>query len=593
MELPRRKGDDRFLAAGRYRFLQESLRSKKELGDVRTLVISASDPRSRLLPYVYYDSYMVPCGGRSIAAALHEVGMQKTRLVYGLWNPGIRPSRAQLDGAPIDMLLISSMQIHSAAAYRLIEDAWTLGDSRPLIIAGGPKAFYQPVDYFGLGPNADIGADVVVTGEEPVLLELLRVLTGFTSEHGTMREAFDRARDSGVLKDVPGLVYAEDGRHDGRHLVNTGVQRLLRQLDDLPMPSVGFRMLERPHRRETLSREPAPLGAFGKRLFVSLLLTRGCKFHCEYCPIPGYNQRTFRRKSPERVVDEFVDCIREMNARYFFGADDNFFNSRPAAEAMLVAMASAQYKGKRLGRQIRFGTESSVSDLYQSRDLLPLARPGSAGLSGVWMGVEDLAARLVDKGQNASITETLFGEMLANDIAPMVMLMHHEDQPPHTPGSMVGLMEQIRFLRELGAVGLQLMVTIPAFGSRAMSKAYEQGLLFDRVGGRPVTDGFFDGNRVIATRRSDAWRMQLNVLRGYWSFYNPVNLIRALLDRNAKIRNRRIACQLWGMAGAARTTWALKGYTWALCRGKYRRATDWPEKLRRPGTPYPELIQSE
>ena len=35
------------------------------------------------------------------------------------------------------------MQIHSAAAYRLIRDAWQLGRDRPLIVAGGPKAIYH------------------------------------------------------------------------------------------------------------------------------------------------------------------------------------------------------------------------------------------------------------------------------------------------------------------------------------------------------------------------------------------------------------------------------------------------------------------
>ena len=49
--------------------------------------------------------------------------------------------------------MVSAMQIHSEPAYRLIRDAWQLGDNRPLILAGGPKAVYEPWDFFGLSPD--------------------------------------------------------------------------------------------------------------------------------------------------------------------------------------------------------------------------------------------------------------------------------------------------------------------------------------------------------------------------------------------------------------------------------------------------------
>lgn len=42
-----------------------------------------------------------------------------------------------------------------------------------MILPGGPKAVYEPWDFFGLSPDDREGADVVVTGEEYVLLELL------------------------------------------------------------------------------------------------------------------------------------------------------------------------------------------------------------------------------------------------------------------------------------------------------------------------------------------------------------------------------------------------------------------------------------
>jgi hypothetical protein len=41
-----------------------------------------------------------------------------------------------------------------------------LGDHRPLILAGGPKAVDEQWDFLGLSPDGREGADAVVTGEE-------------------------------------------------------------------------------------------------------------------------------------------------------------------------------------------------------------------------------------------------------------------------------------------------------------------------------------------------------------------------------------------------------------------------------------------
>ena len=592
MELPQRKGEDRFLASGRYRWLERTLRGKTALSEVRSLVVFGFDRRTRMLPFVYLDWYMVPCGARSIAGALYDAGMEKTRLVYQLWNPRVRPSRARIDGAPMDMLLVSAVQLHTLAAYQLIEDAWTMGEGRPLILAGGPKACYEPFDFFGLG-EGQAGADVVVTGEESVLLELLEVIADFGGGQGRMREAFDRAREAGALRGIPGLVYPADGRHDGRNLVNTGGQRLLRELDDLPMATAGFRTLEGPHRKEELAREPLGLenACRGDRTVATLLVTRGCKFACAYCPIPSYNQRSFRHKSAERVVDELVDCQRQMGTRYFFGTDDNFFNSRKFTRELLEAMASKEIDGRPLRRRIRFRTESTVIDLYRNRDLLPLAR--DAGVTGIWMGVEDLSARLIDKGQGPGMTEALFGEMIAKEIKPSAMLMHDEAQPLHSPGKLTGLVDQVRFLFKAGAVTVQCTLAMPAVGTKWMDEAYVSGLLYEGVGGRNLEDMEFDGNHVIACRRSDPWRLQLDLLRGYLAFYNPLNLLRTFTSPKVSFRRPRVDWQLWGMISLARTAWGLKEYVWRLWRGPIRRHSGWPARFRRPGTPYPLLIDSD
>ena len=128
MELAVRKDSDRFVKQGAYGALQARLRRRSSaLAEVPTVVLSAFDRSTRLLPFVFYDAFMFPAGASAIANALHQAGFARTRAVFQLWNPNFRASRARFDGRALEMLLISSMQIHSQRAYDAISEVWSLG----------------------------------------------------------------------------------------------------------------------------------------------------------------------------------------------------------------------------------------------------------------------------------------------------------------------------------------------------------------------------------------------------------------------------------------------------------------------------------
>ena len=110
MELTIRKGKDAFVPPGAYRELEARLRSRtNELAEVPAVVLSCFDRSTRRLPFVLYDSLIFPAGARVIASALYQAGFTRTRAVFQLWNRSFRPSSAQLDGRPIQLLLVSSM----------------------------------------------------------------------------------------------------------------------------------------------------------------------------------------------------------------------------------------------------------------------------------------------------------------------------------------------------------------------------------------------------------------------------------------------------------------------------------------------------
>jgi radical SAM superfamily enzyme YgiQ (UPF0313 family) len=348
----------------------------------------------------------------------------------------------RLEGRIPDMFMVSSMGLHSQRCMELIRDARRIGPAhRPLIIAGGAKTMYQPWEVFSGDPAEPVSADVAVTGEEYVLLNLVEVLLSVRAGSESMLAAFRRARDSGALDGVPGLMYAR-GDRDGvaEELVDTGIQRLAGDLDELPCSLPGYRLLDPPGRRPTLSSRALPADRVRKLSPISsIVLTLGCKFACPYCPIPAYNQRQYRTKSGERIADELWQLHKEYGIRYFFGADDNFFNNKARTLDIAEALARAEFDGVKLQDKVRWHTEVTVHDTLQMKEHLGLMR--QAGCRGLWLGVEDMTATLVKKGQSVDKTADAFHRLRDAGICPHPMMMHHDSQPLYTRGTNYGLLK--------------------------------------------------------------------------------------------------------------------------------------------------------
>ena len=66
------------------------------------------------------------------------------------------------------------------------------------------------------------------------------------------------------------------------------------------------------------------------------------------------------------------------------------------------------------------------------KEHLPLIR--QSGCRALWLGVEDMTATLVKKGQSVDKTTEAFQLLRAAGICPMPMMMHHDSQPLYSPG---------------------------------------------------------------------------------------------------------------------------------------------------------------
>jgi radical SAM superfamily enzyme YgiQ (UPF0313 family) len=591
MELPRRDRGDELLPAGALLALRQRLRHIAPGHDLKTVIACAFDHRTRMLPFIYADTRMVPAGVRAIGSALADIGCEKTRIVLQQWNRHFRPSRMRLDGAIPDLFMVSSMGMHSGRCMELMADARRIDAARrPLIIAGGSHAIYEPHLLFDPNPNGPGGADVAVSGEEFVLLSLLELLLSIRGAGESMRATFYRARNAGLLDAVPGLVYPL-GETDGvaEQLVHTGTQRLLGDLDELPSPVLGYRLLEPPGGSAELGSRALAAGRVRRLAPISsLVMTYGCKFACPYCPIPGYNQRQHRLKSGARIAEDMWLLHKEFGLRFFFGVDDNFFNNKERTLAIVQTLARAEFDGVPLRRKARWYTEVTVHDTLQMKDHLPLVR--EAGCRALWIGVEDMTATLVKKGQSVNSTTEAFQRLRQIGICPMPMMMHHDSQPLYSRGSNYGLLNQIRLLRRAGAVSLQVLMITPSVGTKLYEQTFEGGQVLASAGGRRVEPYMCDGNYVIASHHPRPWRKQLNLLAAYLYFYNPLWFARHLFVHRSRVGYKPAGMQLVGMLGLLQTfrrtfTWALR-----LMFGKIVRHTAAPVsalKMRRLGTTPP------
>ncbi|MHC4711917.1 MAG: B12-binding domain-containing radical SAM protein [Planctomycetota bacterium] len=577
MEVPCRARGDSLLKPGAFTNLIRRLRRVAGDRDIATVIACAFDHRTRLLPFVYADVRIAPAGVRAVGAAMVEAGFPRTRIVLEQWNRKFRPSSARLDGRIPDIFMVSAMNIHTARAKALIRDACQIPpEHRPLIIAGGPKAIYEPWDLFSADSADPWGADIVVTGEEYVLLSALERILSVHRRGESVRKAFLRCRDRGLLDSVSGLVYSR-GPADGvaDQLVNTGTQQLLGDLDELPHPALGYGLLEPPGNSSALAERP--LAARRVRRFSpisSLVLTFGCRFSCPYCPIPAYNQGQSRSKTGPRIADEMTRLNREYGLKYFFGADDNFFNDRVRALEIAQTLARTEIDGRPLRHTVRWGTEVTVHDTLAMKDHIEVTR--KAGVRALWLGVEDMTGALVKKGQTVDSTIEAFRLLSRHGISPMPMMMHHDAQPLVTFRRPHGLVNQARILRKAGAVSLQVLMLVPALGSRAYEEVFESGTAFESVAGRPVEPYMTDGNYVIASRAPRPWRKQAGILLAYLYFYNPFRFLAAVVRPKNTLYLMDVGGQLTGMLGLFRTARRTFGWLVRLWRGTVKRATKAP-----------------
>ncbi len=131
---------------------------------------------------------------------------------------------------------------------------------------------------------------------------------------------------------------------------------------------------------------------------LSIQVSRGCPFSCEFCDIIEMFGRVPRLKSPEQVLAE-MEALWQLGARGpLFLVDDNFIGNRREVAALLPRMAAWQ---RDHGRPFDLYTEASL-DLAGHPELV--GAMVDAGFSAVFVGIESPSAdALVEAGKKQNL----------------------------------------------------------------------------------------------------------------------------------------------------------------------------------------------
>ena len=332
MELPRRTRGDELLKPGELTALRERLRIRAPDHDLTTVIACAFDHRTRMLPFIYRRHAHGP-GGR----AGHRLGHGRCRVRQDPHRPpAVEPQLPPVADAarrphpgPVHGL---EHEIHSEQCMELIRDACRIDPAhRPLIIAGGPHAVYEPWDLFSADPAT------------PWRRRRRRHRRGVRPAEPAGGAAVDprrgridalgvppRARQRRARRTSPAWsIRAATGRASPRNWSTRASSGCSAISTSCRTRCWATGCSSRPAGTRPSGARALPADQVQRHSPISsLVLTFGCKFACPYCPIPAYNQRQHRVKSGERIADEMWRLNDEYGLRYFFGTDDNFFNDK-------------------------------------------------------------------------------------------------------------------------------------------------------------------------------------------------------------------------------------------------------------------------
>lgn len=263
------------------------------------------------------------------------------------------------------------------------------------------------------------------------------------------------------LNKTKGILYRE-----GNEIIKTKPRELIKDLDELPLPSYHLYRYNSDLYQDTINYRP--------QFLVST--SRGCPFGCSFCVYPQtISGRKFRKRSARKIVDDIEILIKKYNAKVIDFDDDTFTVDMDRVKEMCNEIIRRKIK-------IIWQCYSSVN--IQDFEMYKLMK--KAGCAMVRFGVESASLSTQEhSGKNLTIEKIKKGFLLAKKAGMKTFGTFVFGLPGDTKESMH---ETIKLAIELNPYAVQFSYIVAYPGTRLFSEAEEKGWLI-----KGNQDGFAGG----------------------------------------------------------------------------------------------------
>ena len=382
-----------------------------------TLVAPPANYLSELYGLQTRRSYrnQLPLGIGYIASTLIREGLEVSLLDACAQGWGVERTAREVCATRPDVVGISAITFEAASAYALIRRLKAERETAFVVLGGAHANSHHPMI-----PEECPEVDAVGAGDgEVIMAELCRRVGEGRPLEGML----------GVSAKGPEGTFSPLKPHPP-----------VPDLDALPYPAYH------------LYRHPLykPLPHRAKRLPSTCMITsRGCSYaKCTYCELSGLIRKTFRRHSPERVVEELETLIAVSKAREVYFQDDIFISDPEWVEDFCRRLTKSDL-------DILWSCESRFQGV--SKGLLE--RMGASGCWRIYYGFESGNQRLLDRIEKGfALKEAREAAAKANAAGMDVVGLFMIGLPGETPEEAE---ETIAFSIDLGLDHAFFSLTVP------------------------------------------------------------------------------------------------------------------------------------
>jgi anaerobic magnesium-protoporphyrin IX monomethyl ester cyclase len=168
---------------------------------------------------------------------------------------------------------------------------------------------------------------------------------------------------------VKGITYRNNG-----HIIQNPPHPFIENLDNLPFP--GYNFVE-----NLVGKYHFTAMAGNKTPYALIEGSRGCSHQCTFCTQWKHWGHTCRKKSPQRIADEFEFCYEKYGSRFFWLTDDNFGLGKRAKEL------GKKLIQKGFSDDIIWFMQARCDDVAKNTETLSKLR--RAGLRWILLGIEN------------------------------------------------------------------------------------------------------------------------------------------------------------------------------------------------------------